>query len=236
MINNIPNEEFIKIRAELDSLPANSQERSQAAIGYLFDYNLPEEVSDENLLKYFFSTSTPQAIWKWLYLLERSIPYYSERQPEWQKRLLYFPATYIFEKHLLGEKFNYNGQEVKLLFSKHSGDHDNLHTGPNKKDAPDYYIWVDENYIFVDYKFASVARFTSIEQVAEYYADGKHMHNAKLLLSFLEAENKFYLIDYINNEFYPLDILPPTNYITTSDIENYSDPLARLDSDQEELF
>jgi len=228
MIKDIPNNEFIKIRQELDSYPANSAERSIAAQGYLLTYELPDEVSNKDLLVYFYGGQTSQRVWKWLYLIERSIPYYSSSQPEWQKRLLYFPATYIFEDYLLDKKFNYRGQEVKLLFSRHSGDHNTLHTGPNEQDAPDYYIWVDGKHIFIDYKFASVARFSNIQQVAEYYSDGKHMHNAKILLSFLEAENKFYLIDYLNNEYYPLDIPAPATYITTADNNSYQDPLAVL--------
>ena len=224
MINNIPEEEFEQIRAELDYLPANSKDRSRAAISYLFEYNLPDHVSDAELIDYYFNENTSRAVWKWLYLLERSIPYYSATQPEWQRRLLYFPATWIMEKYLLGYTFDYQGANVKLLFSRHSGDHDNVHAGPNEQDAPDFYIWVDEKHIFVDYKFASIDRFSSIEQVYNHYADGRHMHGAKLLLSFLEAEERFYLIDYINDEYYPLDLVAP-NYIDSNTLNSYSDPL-----------
>ena len=235
-ITNIPNNEFIKIRKELDSLPANSPIRSELAKEYLFDYNLPEIVSNEDLIIYFFAGHTSQTIWKWLYLMERSIPYYSAKQPEWQKRLLYFPSTYIFENCLLDQKFNYRGTEVKLLYSRHSGDHNNLHAGPNEQDAPDYYIWVDNNYIYIDYKFAPMVKFQTIESVIEYYKNGDHMHNAKVLLSFLEAEEKFYLIDYANGEYYEVPLKRPQTYITSETINSYADPLAILEDDDDELF
>lgn len=223
MINDIPNDEFIKIRAELDSLPANSKTRSDLAIGYLLDYNLPDQVSYEDLIRYMFGGNTSQAVFKWLYLIERSIPYYGETQPAWQRRLLYFVGTYIIEAYLNRKTFSYDGQEVMLRFTKISGDHYNLHTGFGANTA-DFYIYTDTT-LFVDYKFASVNRFRTIEDVYNYYADGKHMHNAKILLSFLEAEETFYLVDYSKDEFYPLPISALSNYITTETIDNYQDPL-----------
>ena len=54
IINTIPKEDFRRIKAELDALPANSQERSELAFKYLEDYDLPKEVSDRELLEYFF--------------------------------------------------------------------------------------------------------------------------------------------------------------------------------------
>lgn len=223
MINDIPNESFSLIRNTLDSLPANSMERSKLAISYLSEYNLPDQVSYEDLLKYMFGGNTSQAVFKWLYLIERSIPYYSERQPEWQKRLLYFVGTYLIETYLNRKTFSYDGQEVMLRFTKISGDHYNLHTGPGAN-AADFYIYTDTT-LFVDYKFASVNRFYTIDDVCNYYADGKHMHNAKILLSFLETEETFYIVDYIKDEYYPLQIPALANYINTETIENYSDPL-----------
>lgn len=231
--------DFITIRYELDSLPANSKERSKKALDYLKFYNLPEKVAIADIIKYY-ATGTDKETWKWLYLIERSIPYYQETQPEWQKRLLYFASTYIFEfLTLLGRKFNYNGTEVKLLFSKHSGDHQFLHAGPNPDDAPDFYIYFNETkeYLFIDYKFASTHRFNSIEQVYNHYLDGKHMHGAKLLLSFLEAEEKYYLVDYINNEYYELDLPLPASYISTEDTDAFADPLVDATTDNEfDLF
>ena len=201
MITNIPNDEFIRIRKELDSLPADSEERMTLAEGYLFEYNLPDEVSNETLLRCFFGGHTSQAVWKWLYLLERSIPYYDKTQPEWQKRLLYFPATYIMEVKVLDhKKISYQGNTETLRFARDSGDHNVLHAGRGKNVA-DFHIWADGQNLRIDYKFASLKRFSTIEQVYTYYMDGKHMHNAKLLLSFLEAENTFYLVDYINYEY-----------------------------------
>lgn len=82
MIKDIPNEKFIQIKAELDSLPANSKIRSDLAIGYLLSYDLPDKVSYEELLNYMFGGGASQAIFKWLYLIERSIPYYGKKQPD----------------------------------------------------------------------------------------------------------------------------------------------------------
>jgi hypothetical protein len=227
MITDIPNNEFIKIRNQLDSFPANNINRSVIAQNYLLQYRLPEEVPEEQLLKYFFGGDTPQAVWKWLYILERSIPYYTAIQPEWQKRLLYFPATYIVENYLNRQSFIYNGVKVMLRFTRISGDHDKLHAGPNEKSGPDFYIYTDTS-IFVEYKFASKNRFTTVNQVVDYYSSGNHMHKAKILITLLESENRFYLIDYLKNEYYPLNILPPGQYISSDDINCYTDPLEIL--------
>ena len=58
------------------------------------------------------------------------------------------------------------------------------------------------------------------------------MHSAKLLLSFLEAEEKFYIVDYIKQEYYPLSFSAPINYITSDEIDAFKDPLAVLDEEE----
>jgi hypothetical protein len=75
----------IAIRYELDSLPANSQERSKKALAYLKSYNLPDKVAIADIIKYY-AAGADKETWKWLYLIERSIPYYKAIQPEWQQR------------------------------------------------------------------------------------------------------------------------------------------------------
>ena len=222
-VNKIPLDAFKNIKAKLDAYPANSIERSVLAIKYIEQYNLPKKVSDEDLLYYYFNGPTDQSIWRWLYLVERSIPYYTEKQPEYHKRLLYFPGTYIMEHYLNRRTFNYHGYNVMLRFTDISGDHDNVFIGPGD-DTPDFYIYTDDTK-FVDYKFASKNRFYTIDAVCAYYQEGKHMHKARLLLSFLEAEERFYLIDLDTSECYLLPIEPPNTYISTETIDSYVDPL-----------
>jgi hypothetical protein len=224
-IYDIPNQEFIQIKIFLDSFPANDYERSKFAINYLEKYNLPKKVTNPELIDFFYRGNTIQNIWKWLYLLERSIPYYEEKQPEWQQRLLYFPATYLVEKFLNYKTFYYRDVLVTLRFAtKISGDHTTLEAGPAKKSGADFYIYYKGESLKIDYKFASVKRFATIEEVKEYYKKGKHLHTAKLLLSFLEAEEKFYLIDYTTDTYQKLDF-PVPNYISSTDIDEYNNPL-----------
>ena len=224
MSRPIPTETFKIIRSVLESFPANSPARSELAIQYLIQCNLPLSVSNEELLAYFFSGEpVSQDIWRWLYLLEKSIPYYREKQPAWYKRLLYFPATYIIESYLNRQTFVYKNKIVMLRFTDISGDHNNVHAGPGE-DTADFYIYVDTT-LFVDYKFASQNKFTSAKEVCTYYKSGKHMHKARLLLSFLEAEQAFYLINLDTDECQLLPIVPPNTYINTETIENYPDPL-----------
>lgn len=110
-----------------------------------------------------------------------------------------------------------------LRFTKISGDHSVVHAGPGTN-TPDFYIYTDGTH-FVDYKFAPTSRFKTIDEVCAYYSHGKHMHKAKLLLSFLEAEEQFYLVDLDKAEAYPLPIEHPATYIGTETIESYKNPL-----------
>lgn len=225
IIYDIPDNEFIQLKIFLDSFSANDYDRSKFAIEYLEKYNLPKSVTNPELIDYFYKGNTSQSVWKWLYLLERSIPYYEKTQPEWQRRLLYFPATYIVEMFLDHKRFYYRDCVVTLRFTtKISGDHTTLEAGPAKKTGADFYIFYNGESLKIDYKFASIKRFTTIEEVKDYYKDGKHLHKAKLLLSFLESEEKFYLIDYVNDTYQKLDFSKP-NYISSADIDEYNNPL-----------
>lgn len=222
----ITEEEFLNIRAELDSLTGDA--RSKTAIAYLDKYNLSKEIPDSTLLSWYKNGTTIEN-WQHAYLLERSIPYYKNSNPQWQQRLLYFPGTAIFENYLDHKTLGFNNQNYVLRFTRGSGRHDVVEAGYGAA-VPDFYIWEDGRAIMVEFKFANYKKFKTYKDVYRYYNIGgngyTHMHNAKILLVFLEAENTFYLIDYANTKIYRYPALQaPTNYIGTDEIASFTDPL-----------
>lgn len=223
----ISKEKFNLIREELDNLIG--QERSKRAIEYLTEYNLAQSISYDTLLDWYLNGSS-QENWQHAYLIERSIPYYKNKIVPWQKRLLYFVGTYIMEMFLEKKEVYINNINCKLYFSKYSGDHRSIHAGPGT-DVADFYVWLNNTYEWVEYKFANYKRFPDLNSVIDYYTSGdgrSHLHKAKILIIFLEAEYKFYLINYNTNQYYCLaNLNPPANLIGTTATALMLDPLEK---------
>lgn len=216
--------EFNKIRILLDNLE-DQDEMSEQAKQIIAKHGFRDTISDKEILTWFVA-GTELENWQNLYLLDRSIPYLRDKQrPEWHKRMLYFPGTYIMEERtLLNKTISFRGNRVKFLYTRGSGDHANVHTGGGTASA-DFYFWIDNKPVFVEYKFASNKKYNTIEDVKKAYANKKHLHKSKVVVAFLETENTFYIIDYDNNKVEKLDIKAPVAYIGSDDIEKFEDPL-----------
>lgn len=216
--------DFNKIRLLLDNLNDQKQ-MSELAIKAINDFNLRLEIPEDEILLWYSNNDAQKNIelCQNLYLIERAIPYYSDRQrPAWQKRLLYFTATYLIEKYLDHKSFVYNGELVTLRFTRSSGSHIALHAGAGTNSA-DFYIYPNNKAVFIEYKFAVKSRFTNINDVKEYYSTNKHLHGAKVLIVFLEAEEQFYLIDYKYNSINKLAFGLPA-YLSSDDINSFEAP------------
>jgi len=183
--------QFIKEVELLESI-TDVKERSNEALRYLKNNNCILSIGYETLIIYLANyMSCPTQRWRQLYLLERSIPpRANSQQKSWLDRLKIFADTYKLEKAVNRKLLN--GLPGKILFSKESGDHENLHAGIGSY-FPDFYCWDALNsklHAFVELKCWSS---TNIQNAKDYYKNKRY--NARYVLVFM-SDHQYKLIDY----------------------------------------
>jgi hypothetical protein len=194
ILRDAPNK-FLNEVAKLESL-ADFHERGKEAEKYINENGGLKAIAYEELIAGLASPSSqPLSFWRQLYLLERSIPPRKDaKQVSWFERLKIFADTYKLEHAVLGKKLD--GLPGKLLFTRKSGDHDNLHAGAGAY-AADFYCWDDKAnkfHSFIEFKHWGT---TDILRAADFYKDKHYFADYVLLFT---SEHKYYLIDYINDQ------------------------------------
>ena len=132
----------------------------------------------------------------------------------------------VFEEYInenrnnLTFRFTFRGEVVKgPSYTRASGDHTQLAMG-HGANVPDFYIWYANHAVMVEFKFISKFWTTNINDVKDYFSTKRHtsLHGAPVVLVFLEQEETFYLIDYVQNTITKLSWPCPALYPTSEEI------------------
>ena len=151
---------------------------------------------------------------RYAYMLQYSIPLTAKlrnanyRPYNWIQRLMVFSNTYSVENTVVGEYYD----KFKFLYRTKGKNrvvnHNILEYGPGEELA-DFYFWDKANkklFASVDLKCNFNGDF--IETVVANYADRRARHWARFVLSYNVQEQKYFMIDYENQNKVEEIILP----------------------------
>lgn len=151
---------------------------------------------------------------RYAYMLQYSIPLTAKlrtanyRPYNWIQRLMVFANTYTVESTVVGK---YYGKFKFLYRTKGKNrviDHNILEYGPGEELA-DFYFWdKDNNKLFASIDLKCNFNGNSIETVIANYADSHSRHWARFVLSYNVKEQKYFMIDYENQNKFEEIILP----------------------------
>lgn len=141
---------------------------------------------------------------RYAYMLQYSIPLTAKlrnanyRPYNWIQRLMVFSNTYIVEDTVVGKFYG----KFKFLYRTKGKnkvvDHNILEYGPGEELA-DFYFWDKANKkLFASVDLKCNFNGDSIDTVIATYATERSRHWARFVLSYNVQEQKYYMIDYEN--------------------------------------
>lgn len=230
-VEELPDKTFITLLNNLNNIP-DRYKRGEAAkafmdlIGWNFDL-----ADNELFIHIIFNPDTPKAQKQWAILANIATPYHSDNSPLPATRLLYFPNSKFFESTIVGCKITWDGYTSKLIHMRAAGNPGEFHlgTGSGSTDfyfADQYLVQAGKTgrdvMVYIDFKFIPMRMATSPESFkqTDMFKKKKHSHNGRLLLIFIEAEEKYYIIDLYSGEYKIQNLPIPSIYLDSVTTQN----------------